>query len=117
MDSNTRRLRPSDIDRDVDTVDAIDGINNYAPSKPELSIAHLRAVEQEMKEAKKIEVQKNGEAKAARDNAAKAEHAFHDLILAAKDQVRAQFGTDSNEYQSIGLKKKSERKSPKRKTE
>jgi hypothetical protein len=26
----------------------------------------------------------------------------------AKDQVAAQFGKDSNEYQSLGLKKKSE---------
>jgi hypothetical protein len=117
MESKTRRLSPSDLQKDTDTLDAIEGINNYAPSKPELSLDSLRTLEQKMKDAKKTEVQKLGEAKAARDNVVTAEHAFHDAILAAKDQVRAHFGADSNEYQSIGMKKKSEKKSPKRKTE
>ena len=38
-----------------------------------------------------------------------------DLMLGVKDQVTAQFGRDSNEVQSIGLKKASERKAPQRK--
>ena len=117
MDKETRRLRPADLQKDTDTLDAIEGISNYEPSKRELTLDQLRTLEKEMKDAKKIEVQKNGEAKAARDNAVKSEHAFHNAILAAKDQVRAQFGTDSNEYQSIGMKKKTEYKSPKKKTE
>jgi hypothetical protein len=56
-------------------------------------------------------VKKEGELKAARDNAVKKERAFHEAMLAAKDQIRAQFGASSDEYQSIGLKKKSEYKS------
>jgi hypothetical protein len=65
----------------------------------------------------KTEVQKEGEAKAARDNAVTAEHVFHQAILGAKDQIRAQFGIDSNEYQSIGLKKKTEYRSRTKKAE
>lgn len=34
--------------------------------------------------------------------------AFHNFVLGAKTQVRAQFGDSSNEIQSLGLKKKSE---------
>ena len=49
----------------------------------------------------------------ARDDAAAAEWAFHNAMLGGKDQVKAQFGDDSNELQSLGLKKKSEYKSPK----
>ena len=45
---------------------------------------------------------------AARDNACAAEWAFHELLLVVKDQVRAQFGPSSNEWQSLGQKKKSE---------
>jgi hypothetical protein len=112
----SRRLHSSLLEKDIETLDAIEGIN-YVSSKPELSLDRLRTLQQAMRDSKKTEVQKVGEAKAARDNAVDAEWAFHEAILAAKDQVRAQFGVNSNEYQSIGLKKKSERKSPKKKSE
>jgi hypothetical protein len=69
-----------------------------------------------MQEFRCVETQKKGELKTARDNAVKAERAFHEAILSARDQVRAQFGVDSDEYQSIGMKKKSERKQPVKKT-
>ncbi len=49
---------------------------------------------------------------ASRDDEIIAQWAFHDFILGAKDQVIAQFGDDSNEKQALGLKKKSEYKSP-----
>jgi hypothetical protein len=47
-----------------------------------------------------------------------AERDFHNAILGAKDQVKAQFGKDSNELQALGLKKASEykRPSPKKKS-
>ncbi|HLL77504.1 MAG TPA: hypothetical protein VK421_19770 [Pyrinomonadaceae bacterium] len=45
---------------------------------------------------------------AARDDAVAAEWEFHNAMLGAKEQVVAQFGKDSNEIQSLGLKKKSE---------
>jgi hypothetical protein len=60
------------------------------------------------------ETQAEAAYKAARDNAVAAEWAFHNAVLGAKEQVIAQFGKDSNEVQAIGLKKKSERKSPSR---
>lgn len=50
--------------------------------------------------------------KNAKDDAKAAEWAFHNFELSVKNQVAAQFGVDSNEYQSLGLKKKSERKAP-----
>ncbi len=54
-------------------------------------------------------------ADAARDNEVAAQWAFHDRIIGAKTAVKAQFGDSSNEIQSMGLKKKSEYKSPKKK--
>jgi hypothetical protein len=62
-----------------------------------------------------VEAQKQADLDAARDDSTAAEWAFHNAILGAKDQVIAQFGDDSNEVQSLGLKKKSEYKSPKTK--
>jgi hypothetical protein len=117
MNREVKRLRPSDLQTDTYTLNALQGIVDYSPAKPELSISNLLTVQQSMQEKQQIETQKEGEMKAARDNAVKAERAFHEAILSVKDQIRAQFGSDSDEYQSIGMKKKSERKSPKKKSD
>jgi hypothetical protein len=41
---------------------------------------------------------------------------FHDAILGVKNQVKAQYGADSDEVAALGLKKKSERRPPTRAT-
>ena len=69
----------------------------------------------DLEAAQLAEAQAKAAYDAARDNAVKAEWDFHNLILGVKDQVASQFGRDSNEYQALGLKKKSERKAPARK--
>ncbi len=104
------------LKKDQYAYEALQAIAGYKPSKPGLEIDDLSALFNIFQDMRRIEVQKEGEFKAARDNAVKAEHTFHQAMLAAKNQVRAQFGDDSNEWQSIGLKKKSEYKAPKRKT-
>lgn len=43
--------------------------------------------------------------RAAADAARLAEWEFHNAVLAMKEVVRGQFGSDSNEAQSVGLKK------------
>jgi hypothetical protein len=117
MDKEAKRLRPSDVQKDVNTLNALQGIGGYISAKPELSVDNLINLQQSMQEAQKIEVQKEGEYKAARDKTVKAERVFHEAVLGAKDQIRAQFGASSDEYQSIGMKKKTEYKSRKKKSE
>ena len=46
--------------------------------------------------------------------AAAAEWDFHNVMLAVKEQVVAQYGKSSDQVQSLGLKKKSEYKAPAR---
>ena len=65
-------------------------------------------------EKRDLEAQAQAALDAARDDATAAEWTFHNAILGAKDQVKAQFGDDSNEYAGMGLTKKSERQSPSR---
>lgn len=48
--------------------------------------------------------------RAAADAARLAEWEFHNAVIAMKEVVRGQFGSDSNEAQAVGLKKKSDRK-------
>ena len=109
------RLSPTERKKDAYTLNAIQGIANYCPVNHDVDIPSLLALEQTMLNLQRVEVQKEGEFKAARDNAVKAERVLHDALLTAKDQVRGQFGSSSDEFQSIGLKKKTEYKSRKTK--
>jgi hypothetical protein len=68
-----------------------------------------------MEQAQEAEAQAAAAYEAARDNKVAAEWAFHNKILGGKDQVKAQFGPNSNEVQSVKLKKKDEYKPRSRK--
>lgn len=108
----TKRMRPSDLQADRDTLAAIKAMSGYAPANSAYTAANLTAKLTGMVDAKDIEVQKQAEADSARDDAVAAEWAFHNAVLGAKDQVKAQYGDDSNEYQAVGRTKASERHSP-----
>ena len=114
MADETRRLRPSDLQADLDTFAALEGISDYAPSNKDYTVAKIQALKDAMDEADQKETQADAAAKAARDDATAAEWDFHNGIIAAKQQVTAQYGADSNEVQSVGLTKKSERAKPTR---
>jgi DNA-binding GntR family transcriptional regulator len=111
----TVRVRPAQLQEDRDAFAALKKVTGYAPQKPEFSIANIQASQDDLVQKREEEVQKETEWDGARDNAVAAEWAFHNAILGAKGQVSAQFGEDSNEIQSLGLKKKSEYKSPSKK--
>jgi hypothetical protein len=113
----TRRLKPSIIQEDKDVLAAIVTLSpTYAPSDAQYSAANLNTSKTAMNTAEDVEVQKEADAAAARDAANAAEWAFHNKILGAKAQVMAQYGADSDQVQAIGLKKKSERKKPHKKS-
>ncbi|MDR2928856.1 MAG: hypothetical protein LBV41_11765 [Cytophagaceae bacterium] len=115
MKNETKPLPPAELQKDEHLYTALTTIDGYSPVNPLYSMENLVTMYMNMKMKQKIRIQKEGELMAAHDDAISSEHAFHDAILQAKNQVRAQFGEDSNELQSLGLKKKSERKQPKRK--
>ena len=113
--NESRRIRPSQLQEDRDAFAALKGIGDYKPQKPEFSVSSITDIQATMVAMRDIEAQKQAELDAARDDSTAAEWAFHNAILGAKDQVIAQYGDDSNQLQSLGLKKKSEYKSPKSK--
>jgi len=55
-------------------------------------------------------------AKAASDGARQAEWKFHNGVMAIKESVWGMFGSDSNETQAVGYKRKPERKRLRRRT-
>ena len=113
----TKRLAPATIQEDKDVVAAMQTLTpTYAPANTAYSIANLMTSQGAMTTAQGVEVQKVGEAEAARDAANTKEWAYHNLVLEAKKQVIAQYGSDSDQVQAIGLKKKSEYKKPSKPT-
>jgi hypothetical protein len=112
----TVRVRPAQLQEDRDSFAALKGITGYAPANADFAVGKVQAAQDDLVAKRESETKKEGEWDAARDDAVAAEWAFHNAVLGAKAQVKAQFGEDSNEMQALGLKKKSEYKSPSRPT-
>ncbi len=114
MANENKRLRPAQIEADRAAFEALKTIAGYAPANPAFALAKIAEAEAAMREAQAAEARAAAEAEARRDDATGSEWEFHNLMIGVKDQVTAQFGRDSNEVQSVGRKKSSERKAPTR---
>lgn len=112
----TKRIKPSVLQEDKDSVAAIATLAPaYTPANAAFALATLQTALTTMTTAQNTEVQKQADADAARDDACAKEWAFHNAVLEARKQVIAQYGSDSEQVQSVGLKRKSEYKKPVRK--
>jgi hypothetical protein len=108
----TKRLKPSVLTADRDSLTALQQVNGYAPANQSYTLAALNTLRTSLDAAQAAETQAATAAAAARDDATAQEWAFHNAVIGLRDQVVAQFGRDSNEAQTIGRKKESERRSP-----
>ena len=115
-DSKTKRLRPGLLQANIESGDAIDGLSDYKPANEDFTKAKLDAARANMLAKQKQETQDFGVFQASRDAACAAEWAYNDAVRGGRVQVKAQYGENSDELQKVGLKKKSEYKSPKRKS-
>jgi hypothetical protein len=110
--NETRRIRPSALQEDRDAFAALKNMPGYKSAQTQFDVGAIQTLGDAMVAKRDTEAQKQADLDAARDDATAAEWEFHNGVLGAKDQVIAQFGDNSNEVQSLGLKKKSEYKSP-----
>lgn len=113
--NETKRLRPAQVQTNKDSFAALKNIADYAPANPAYTVAKIQSSETGLNNKAQLESQANAAAAAARDDSVANEWEHHNLLLGARDQVVAQYGRDSNEAQAVGLKKKSEYKTPGRK--
>jgi hypothetical protein len=111
----TRRLPPQAINQDVTSWHGLQTINTYDTTRADASVAKLQQTYQAMLTQKQAETEKLTLYRAAADAARLAEWEFHNAVLAMKEVIRGQYGSDSDQAQAVGLKKKSERKRPNRK--
>ena len=109
-----RRLPPDTLQDDLDCITALKVIQGYAPSNPADTLAAVTDLQARVVAAEDREFHLANSYAAARDETVALQNERHERVKSVKNQVRAQFGEDSNEVASIGLKKTSERKPPKR---
>ena len=109
-----RRLSPDTLQADLDCITALKAIEGYAPSNPADTLTALNDIQTRVAAAQERELHAANAYAAARDDAVLLENERHERVKSVKNQVRAQYGNDSNEVASLGLKKASERKPTKR---
>ena len=110
----TRRLLPNLLQNARDVVAALPAIPAFK-GDAEHSPTAMQTLTAEVDAKRALEVQAQNALDAARDAAASAEQELYNRSLRVKELVVGQFGGDSDQAAAIGLKKKSERKSPTRK--
>ena len=101
---------------DIDAYAAVLAIREYDPNNSEFELGEVTASHDAMRAKQTDEVQKNAASAAAADAAEASEREFHNKMLGVKNQIKAQFGVNSDEYASLGLKKKEEYRSRTRST-
>ena len=112
--NTSRRLAAQSLGQDVDSLNGFNTIHSYSTQRQEATPLALQQTYQAMLASQQAETEKLALYRAAADAARLAEWEFHNAVLAMKEVVRGQFGADSTEAQSVGLKKKSDRKRPTR---
>src|SRR5687768_8006355 len=112
--NQTRRIPPATLQADLESYAALQAIESYAPLNGRCELGALATLKQKMEARQTAETQAAGALAAARDAAVETEWEFHNDITNAKTQVEAQFGPNSDQLQSLGRKKKSERARPTR---
>lgn len=111
----TRRITPNNLQLDIDSYNGLKAVTGYTTARLEATPEALQTAHTKMVAKQQEETEKQALFKAAADAAKQAEWDFHNAVLAMKEAVKGQFGSDSDAAQSVGFKKKSERKRPSKK--
>jgi hypothetical protein len=105
----------STLQKDVAAMNGLNQVADYQPNRPEASPEALQNAHQNMIEKQRIAKEQDAIAKDATAAARQAEHDFHDAVVAMRESVKGQFGSNSKEAASIGCKIKENRPNTKRK--
>ena len=110
-----RRIPDAVLDDDKTALIGLQSIVGYKPTNANYTVEKIVALATDWENKQKAAIAAKQAAETAMDDLVDAARLFHDAILGAKNQVVAQFGDDSNEIQTVGMKKRSDYKRPIRK--
>jgi hypothetical protein len=109
------RMAPAMVQKDRDNLEILKTFSDYAPVNLSYTAENVEVKRAELDVARTEELLKEAETATARDHTAVLEREYHALMIKVGEQVAAQYGKDSDQYQALGYKKKSEYKRPVRK--
>ncbi len=110
----TRKISSDTLKKDHETLVALAAMRGYAPRKANLEVAALTTLETTLGSAEARMLRARAEMEASTDAYYAAAVGFHDNIVGARDEVKVQYGDNSDQYASVGRTKRAERKSPRR---
>jgi hypothetical protein len=114
--NQSKRLPPVKIEADESGFAALRTIKAYTPINSTYSLDAVKSAHDELQNLRGAEAQAQTAAAEARNKSVAKEWEFHNLMLGVKEQIIAQFGKDSTEVEAFGLKRKSEYKQPRRRS-
>lgn len=97
IQDTTRRLRPQTISQDISSFHGLQTVSTYNTTRADASDAKLQEVYQGMLISQQTETEKLALYRAASDAARLAQWEFHNAVLAMKEVVRGQYGSDSDQ--------------------
>lgn len=111
MGSNRKNRMPADqVQANIDAYLALKAMPGYKPYNPAFSLEAITSSVEQLRTAEENDLHTEHARLAARDAIVAAQWALQDIIVGAKEQVRAIYGASSDEMVQVGLKKKSEKK-------
>lgn len=108
--TQAKRLGPAKLAKANTGLTALLQLKDYSPQRQEYSAAKATNTAAAYKKADDEFIAAQNALDKARDAANKAEWDVYNFMQGAEEQVAGQYGSDSDEYASIGYKKKSEYK-------
>ncbi len=108
--TQSKRMHSDRLEKANLTLIAISQLTSYAPPRAEFGRDRVIGHQDAVRAARAAEIAAENAYEKARDAAIKAEWDAYNFSLAAAEQVMGQFGSNSDEYASLGYKKKSEYK-------
>lgn len=117
MANKLNLMSANTLKKDNDAYIALKSIPNYVPVNKNVELTKVELAHSNMLVAQEQRKLLENQLKAQTDKCAMAEHTFHDTMLEVKAQVKALYGSDSDELNSLGIKKKSDysQRKPRRK--
>ncbi len=108
--TEAKRITPAKLAQTDKALTAITQLKNYKPQRAEYNLDRTKEIQASLQAAQDAEQAAETAYNNARDAATKAEWEAYNFSLTAAEQVVGQYGSDSDEYASLGYKKKSEYK-------
>jgi hypothetical protein len=113
--NENKRITQKILSADIEAYQALLNVTSYKPSNDKYALDKITASFAGMGTSQTEETQTAATAAEKKDAAIADEWTFHNNMLGVKIQVEAQFGNDSPQLQALGLKRKSDYKTPAKK--